>query len=128
MANGEGLIHFPSLSRMALGLANLGERQRGNVLREHSLEQRERAACMLGGGQGKRGPHEQANAGWGKGLAGRPTKGHPKIDRVECWKLRVKNKFTYQQIAPVGRSLFSDLVEDLASWYSGSHLVSNAVC
>ena len=29
---------------------------------------------------------------------------------------------------PVGRSLFSDQVEDLASWYSGSHLVSNAVC
>ena len=52
MANGQGLIHFPSLSRMALGLANLGERQRGNVLPERSLEQRERAAYILSGGQG----------------------------------------------------------------------------
>ncbi len=29
---------------------------------------------------------------------------------------------------PVGRSLFSYQLEDLAIWHSGSHLVSNAVC
>ena len=65
---------------------------------DHHLIQFE-LECWLWNGSLKK-PSEQANAGWATGLAGRPTKGHPKIDRVECWKLRVKNKFTYQQIAP----------------------------
>ena len=30
---------------------------------------------------------------------GRPRKGEEKIDLVECWRLRVRNKLTYQEIA-----------------------------
>ncbi len=30
---------------------------------------------------------------------GRPPKGQEKIDLIECWRLRVKNKLTYQEIA-----------------------------